>query len=96
MDIVKTKAKDFNARNNEAAFGIIAGTARQMGLEIEGQIFNRGIARLSRIGEAAASLRSRDLWGHAQQFPTLQCDWNIAVLPDKIMEGPKIKPVALL
>ena len=34
MDIVKTKAKDLNARNDEAAFRIIAGTARQMGLEI--------------------------------------------------------------
>jgi large subunit ribosomal protein L11 len=34
MDIVKTKAKDLNTRNNEAAFRIIAGTARQMGLEI--------------------------------------------------------------
>src|SRR6266516_4001389 len=36
MDIVKTKSKDLNARNDEAAFRIIAGTARQMGLEIEG------------------------------------------------------------
>src|ERR1700756_4222756 len=34
MDIVKTKSKDHNTRNDEAAFRIIAGTARQMGLEI--------------------------------------------------------------
>ncbi len=34
MDIVKTKQKDLNSRSNEAAFRIIAGTARQMGLEI--------------------------------------------------------------
>jgi large subunit ribosomal protein L11 len=34
MDIVKTKQKDLNARNDEAAFRIIASTARQMGLEI--------------------------------------------------------------
>src|SRR3989441_659366 len=34
MDIVKTKSKDLNARSDEAAFRIIAGTARQMGLEI--------------------------------------------------------------
>src|SRR5919109_41209 len=34
MEIVRTKAKDLNARNDEAAFRIIAGTARQMGLEI--------------------------------------------------------------
>ena len=34
MDIVKTKRGDLNARNDEAAFRIIAGTARQMGLEI--------------------------------------------------------------
>ena len=34
MDIVKTKTKDLNARSDEAAFRIIAGTARQMGLEI--------------------------------------------------------------
>ena len=34
MEIVKTKAKDLNARNDQAAFRIIEGTARQMGLEI--------------------------------------------------------------
>src|SRR6201984_2454708 len=34
MDIVKTKAKDLNARDDEGGFRIIAGTARQMGLEI--------------------------------------------------------------
>src|SRR5207244_680716 len=34
MDIVKTKAKDLNARSDEAAFRIIEGTARQMGLEV--------------------------------------------------------------
>jgi large subunit ribosomal protein L11 len=34
MDIMKAKGKDLNARNPEAAFRIIAGTARQMGLEI--------------------------------------------------------------
>ena len=30
----ENKSKDLNARNDEAAFRIIAGTARQMGLEI--------------------------------------------------------------
>src|SRR5436190_1570806 len=34
MDIVNTKRKDLNAHDDEAAFRIIAGTARQMGLEI--------------------------------------------------------------
>ena len=34
MEIVKTKGKDLNSRNDEAGFRIIAGTARQMGLEI--------------------------------------------------------------
>src|SRR3979490_1355258 len=34
MDIVKTKGKDLNSRSDEAGFRIIAGTARQMGLEI--------------------------------------------------------------
>src|SRR5271170_6847326 len=34
-DIAKTKMKDLNARTDEAAFRIIAGTARQMGIEIE-------------------------------------------------------------
>ena len=34
MDIVKTKSKDLNSRNDEAGFKIIAGTARQMGLEV--------------------------------------------------------------
>ncbi len=35
LDIVKIKMKDLNARTDEAAFKIIAGTARQMGVEIE-------------------------------------------------------------
>src|ERR1700755_956196 len=34
MDIVKTKGKDLNSRDDEAGFRVIAGTARQMGLEI--------------------------------------------------------------
>ena len=34
MDIFNTKRKDLNARDDEAAFRIIAGTARQMGLEV--------------------------------------------------------------
>ncbi len=34
-DIAKVKMKDLNARSDEAAFRIIAGTARQMGIEIE-------------------------------------------------------------
>lgn len=34
-DIVKIKMKDLNARNEEAAARIIAGTARQMGVEVE-------------------------------------------------------------
>jgi large subunit ribosomal protein L11 len=34
MEIVKIKRKDLNARTDEAAFRIIAGTARQAGIEI--------------------------------------------------------------
>ena len=34
MDIVNTKRKDLNAQDDEADFRIIAGTARQMGLEV--------------------------------------------------------------
>ncbi len=34
MDIVETKRKDLNAADDEAAFHIIAGTARSMGLEV--------------------------------------------------------------
>lgn len=34
MDIVKVKKNDLNARTDEAAFRIIAGTARQAGIEI--------------------------------------------------------------
>ena len=34
-EIVKTKFQDLNARNEEAAFNIIAGTARSMGIEIK-------------------------------------------------------------
>ena len=35
LDIAKTKMNDLNARDDEAAMNIIAGTARQMGVEIE-------------------------------------------------------------
>ena len=34
MDIVKLKMKDLNAVNEEAAFRVVAGTARSMGIEI--------------------------------------------------------------
>ena len=34
MEIVKLKQKDLNATSDEAAFNIIAGTARSMGIEI--------------------------------------------------------------
>ena len=37
LEIVKIKREDLNARDDEAAIRIIAGTARQMGIEIEGQ-----------------------------------------------------------
>jgi len=36
MDIVKLKAKDLNATSDEAAFRVIAGTARSMGIEVVG------------------------------------------------------------
>jgi large subunit ribosomal protein L11 len=36
MEIVRIKAKDLNAVNDEAAFRVIAGTARSMGLEVIG------------------------------------------------------------
>ena len=35
LEIAKTKMKDLNARDEEAAVKIIAGTARQMGVETE-------------------------------------------------------------
>ena len=36
MDIVKMKLKDLNATDEEAAFRVIAGTARSMGIEVVG------------------------------------------------------------
>ncbi len=36
MDIVKMKAKDLNTANDEAAYRVIAGTARSMGIEVVG------------------------------------------------------------
>ena len=36
MEIVKMKAKDLNAVNEEAAFRVIAGTARSMGIDVIG------------------------------------------------------------
>lgn len=35
LDIVKIKLSDMNARNEEAAFRVVAGTARSMGIEIK-------------------------------------------------------------
>ena len=37
LDIVRIKMKDLNARDESAAYRIIAGTARQMGVEVEAQ-----------------------------------------------------------
>lgn len=37
MDIVKIKRADLNAKDDEAAFRIIAGTAKNMGIEVEGE-----------------------------------------------------------
>ena len=34
LDIVKLKIKDMNATNEEAAFRVVAGTARSMGIEV--------------------------------------------------------------
>jgi large subunit ribosomal protein L11 len=34
LDIVKIKLKDMNATNEEAAFRVVAGTARSMGIEV--------------------------------------------------------------
>jgi large subunit ribosomal protein L11 len=34
MEIVKIKAKDLNASNEEAAFRVVSGTARSMGIEV--------------------------------------------------------------
>src|SRR5215470_14110943 len=36
MEIVKLKAKDLNATSDEAAFRVISGTARSMGIEVIG------------------------------------------------------------
>ncbi|MCS7089557.1 MAG: 50S ribosomal protein L11 [Verrucomicrobiota bacterium] len=36
MEIVKVKAKDLNAESEEAAFRMIVGTARSMGIEVVG------------------------------------------------------------
>ncbi len=35
MDIVKLKQKDLNASSEEAAFRVVAGTARSMGIEVQ-------------------------------------------------------------
>ena len=34
LEIAKTKAKDLNARSDEAAIRVIAGTARNMGIDV--------------------------------------------------------------
>ena len=37
MEIVNLKRADLNAKSDEAAFKVIAGTARNMGIEVEGE-----------------------------------------------------------
>jgi large subunit ribosomal protein L11 len=34
LDIIKMKSKDLNANSPEAAFRVVAGTARSMGIEV--------------------------------------------------------------
>ncbi len=36
MEIVKLKGKDMNSKSDDAAFRVVAGTARSMGIEVEG------------------------------------------------------------
>ena len=36
LEIVKIKMKDLNATSEEAAFRVVAGTARSMGIEVVG------------------------------------------------------------
>ena len=36
LEIVKLKSKDLNATSEEAAFRVVAGTARSMGIEVVG------------------------------------------------------------
>jgi len=36
LDIIKLKSKDMNSTSEEAAFRVIAGTARSMGIEVVG------------------------------------------------------------
>ena len=36
LDIIKLKSKDMNTTNEEAAFRVVAGTARSMGIEVVG------------------------------------------------------------
>jgi large subunit ribosomal protein L11 len=36
LEIVKLKMKDLNAKDEEAAYRVVAGTARSMGIEVEG------------------------------------------------------------
>jgi large subunit ribosomal protein L11 len=36
MEIVKLKGKDLNASSDEAAFRVVSGTARSMGIEVVG------------------------------------------------------------
>jgi large subunit ribosomal protein L11 len=36
LDIIKLKGKDLNANSEEAAFRVVSGTARSMGIEVVG------------------------------------------------------------
>jgi large subunit ribosomal protein L11 len=36
MEIVKLKSKDLNAKGEDAAYRVVAGTARSMGIDVEG------------------------------------------------------------
>ena len=56
LDIVKLKMKDLNATSEEAAFRVVSGTARSMGIEVVGYRIIRRPKRHNNRGRAKARL----------------------------------------
>src|ERR1043166_3813394 len=81
MDIVNTKRKDLNARDDEAAF-----RTRRAGCW-------PAVLELQASWELPSELRQ--IASVVEIFPALQRDWHVAVFPDEIMEGAQIEFFAL-
>ena len=90
MDVVKIKMPDLNTKDPEAAARILAGTARQMGLEIEGM--SAISAAVSRKGATAPAGGSRQCGIRSNCQPQEQ--WPNNAANDTNRQPPSYRPAS--